>query len=173
MLQRIALGCVSSGIYDTTDTTTGRHVARANSRKNSTLEEVLIAKAGGRCSCSGQCGHNHAWAPKQPAVRCAAPHGCNVVRKLDNPSCWRLAPLQGFITAKQRDKDMRGPRTHEKGAFVKRGISVDFAFPELFGVDRISQIWLSVVVIDPSKKNKQGKLPMCQFCARNYKELRS
>lgn len=98
------------------------------------------------------------------AVRCRAPHGVNVVRKLDNPSCWRSAPLQGFISSKNPSEDMKGPRTHEPGKFVPRGIAVgEVAFAELFDVERISQIWLSVT----------ERVVMCQFCARHYRALRA
>ena len=31
------------------------------------------------------------WSAPELPLRCRAPHGCNVVRKLDHPSCWRLA----------------------------------------------------------------------------------
>lgn len=54
------------------------------------LDERLRA-AGGRCECTGECGHNHRWSAPELPLRCRAPHGCNVVRKLDHPSCWRLA----------------------------------------------------------------------------------
>ncbi len=47
--------------------------------------------AGGRCQCTGECGHTHAWSAEAPKDRCRAPHGCTIVRKLDYPSFWQLA----------------------------------------------------------------------------------
>lgn len=135
------------------------------SARDTNLENVLITQAGGRCRCMGQCGHNHSWSQENPLSRCAAPHGINIVRKLDNPSCWRSAPLQGFV-----DDKMTGPRTHEPNKYVSRGRKVDFAFPNLFAMDRIAQVWLSIQLIDPAKKKRVERyLVMCQFCARHFK----
>lgn len=144
-------------------------MASKNSEHRQFQDSGLIQAAGGRCSCTGQCGHNHNWMSNHVALRCRAPHGVNVVRKLDNPSCWRNAPLQGFLSSKDKDKDMQGPRTHEQGRFVTRGIATDFAFAELFDVQRISQVWLSGVRV---RSGKNSRIAMCQFCARKCAELR-
>lgn len=147
-------------------------MARQNARKNQAREDGIIADFGARCACLGQCGGNHNWERGLKAVKCGAPHGCNVVRKLDNPSHWRLAPLQGFLSPGRGEPDMEGPRTHEAGKYVTRGVLMigEFAFPEMFDMQRITQIWLSGVVVDSSKKGFQ---PFCQFCARHLKELRA
>jgi hypothetical protein len=64
-----------------------------------TDSQHLLRAAGGRCQCTGECGHNHRWSAGEITLRCGAPHGCNIQRKLGHPSCWRLAgtderPLQ-------------------------------------------------------------------------------
>jgi hypothetical protein len=92
----------------------------------------------------------------------------NIVRKIDNPSCWRAAPLQGFS-----DDKFQGPRTHGSGKYVSQGRRVDFAFRDLFDMDHIAQVWLSIQLVEPTKKKKQDRyLVMCQFCARNFKNNR-
>ena len=53
------------------------------------MEEVHAA--GGKCQCTGECGHTHAWNADVKPQRCRAPHGCTIVRKLDYPSYWQLA----------------------------------------------------------------------------------
>jgi hypothetical protein len=53
-------------------------------------EQQALKEAGGRCQCSGECGHTHAWTPEAEKQRCRAPHGCALVRKLDYPSYWQL-----------------------------------------------------------------------------------
>ena len=133
------------------------------SARDTNLENVLIEAAGARCRCMGQCGHNHNWNSKATVQVCGAPHGVNIVRKKDNPSCWRSAPLQGFTNS------MVGPRTHERGKYVKDGIECDFAFPELFEIERITQAWLSIQLVNPNKKKRAERyLVMCQFCARHF-----
>lgn len=88
-----------------------------------------------------------------------------MVRKLDNPSCWRLAPLQGFS-----DK-MQGPRTHERGKFVQTGIQREFAWEELFDMKSITQIWLCSMKVS-DRPGAKGTIAMCQYCARHYAQLR-
>lgn len=55
--------------------------------------------AGGKCQCTGQCGHTHAWTGEVKPRCCRAPHACAIIRKLDYPSFWQLvgtdaAPLE-------------------------------------------------------------------------------
>lgn len=139
-------------------------MARQKAR-NEALEFTLIQKAGARCTCQGQCGNNHNWEPGYRALRCAAPHGCNVVRKIDNPSCWRLADLQGF----QSDSD-KGPRTHLAGKYVTHGSPLigELAFKELFDLKSVTQIWLSTVSLEADRE----PTVFCQFCARHLRSLR-
>jgi hypothetical protein len=47
--------------------------------------------SGGKCQCTGQCGHTHGWTADVTPRRCRAPHACTIVRKLDYPSFWQLA----------------------------------------------------------------------------------
>lgn len=53
-------------------------------------ERRLLAH--GRCECAGECGFSHGWLATSPTRRCGAVHGSEIVRKLDNPSFWQLAP---------------------------------------------------------------------------------
>lgn len=53
--------------------------------------QPVLRAAGGRCQCTGECGHTHAWSADAPERRCGAPHGCTIVRKRDYPSYWQLA----------------------------------------------------------------------------------
>jgi hypothetical protein len=50
-----------------------------------------LAEAHGRCQCTGQCGHTHAWTAEAKPRVCGAPHGCVIVRKSDHMSFWQLA----------------------------------------------------------------------------------
>ena len=116
---------------------------------NTIRSQAVISRSNGRCECAGECAGNHRWEPGQPPVRCGAPHGCNVVRKKDNPSYWCLASLQGFRG------DMEGPRTHAQGRYVTEGVKVTFVHGDEFD-KRITQVWL---VVSEEKA-------LCQHCAR-------
>lgn len=53
--------------------------------------EAAVGESRGRCQCTGQCGHTHAWSAEVKPRLCGAPHGCAIVRKTDYPSYWQLA----------------------------------------------------------------------------------
>jgi hypothetical protein len=55
------------------------------------MAEPVTIEDLGRCQCSGQCGHTHAWTEAAKKQTCDAPHGCAIVRKTDYPSFWQLA----------------------------------------------------------------------------------
>lgn len=124
------------------------------------IEATLFERSKGRCECDGLCGHNHVWDPQRAPQRCNAAHGINVVRKKGHPSCVWNAPIQGFSS-----QEMTGPRTHARGKYVVQGAEVPggFAFPEHFEMDKITQIWLSVVRVKSGGSPESHKL-MCQFC---------
>lgn len=63
-------------------------MAREKSQRDRLSEDDYIRKAGARCECTGQCGHNHNWEAAHRAQRCGAVHGLRIARKKDNPSSW-------------------------------------------------------------------------------------
>jgi hypothetical protein len=67
-------------------------------------EHDVLKRAKGRCECRGQCGENHAWAPKLPARQCRAPNACKLVRLKANPSYWALAGPDLAYPELYRDK---------------------------------------------------------------------
>ena len=49
-------------------------------------QRVRFERAGGKCECRGECGHEH------PGGRCNAPHGVTVYRSKAEPWVWYLEP---------------------------------------------------------------------------------
>lgn len=137
---------------------------------NETLESALIMQAHGRCQCEGLCGHNHFWLPEGAPVRCTAVHGVNIVRKKGHASCVWNAPLQGFTQHMDKELGLPGPRTHFPKRYVTEGNVVEFAHPEHFEMDKISQVWLKAVRVAPGRRDEAFRV-FCQFCA-HYAEQR-
>ncbi len=50
----------------------------------------ILARAGNACECVGQCGDEHVQEAPNGVLRCNAPNGARIMRRLDLPGWWML-----------------------------------------------------------------------------------
>jgi hypothetical protein len=116
--------------------------------------DALIQRAGARCECTGECGENHAWTAGILTQRCRAPHGCNIRRKIDHPTSWVLAELQGW----EDNRDERAQLTDADGQVTRGGRTWSLAYPELYR-PRIVHVLLAAVELPEGRR-----AAFCQRC---------